>query len=216
MNTRKLLLTAITFSAICGNAAAMPNLVVNGGFEGNDFGSSFVTLPPAPTGWTIDSGTIDGIGGYWQAAEGKNSIDIFGNSRGKISQTINTTVGQTYEVSYYQSYNPDFNDPSLQLILGIDSSNLGSISFNQGLTFSSTHSLTNMQWELVSTTFIAQDAQTVISFRGASEANNEFYGPALDGVSVAAVPLPGVLGLILAGLVGIGFSSKRREQSIAK
>lgn len=216
MKTRHIALTAFALSAVCASASAMPNLIVNGSFEADVFGTSFTTLPPAPMGWTIDSGTIDGIGGYWQAADGRNSIDLFGNSRGQISQTINTVIGQTYSVSYYQSYNPDSPDPALMLVLGIDEASANGSSFSQFLTFGPNHTRSDMQWELVSTTFVAQNAQTVISFRGSSEAENQFYGPALDGVSVSAVPLPGVLGLMLVGLAGIGFSSKRRAQFAAK
>lgn len=212
MNLRKSALTALALTALSTAATAMPNLVVNGGFEADNFNPAFITLPPAPTGWAISAGTIDGIGNYWQAAAGtNNSIDMFGNSRGTLSQTINTVAGQTYSVSYYQSYNPDFNDPSVALVLDISGATLGSVTSSSPLTFAATHTRTNMQWQLVSTSFVAQDAFTKLSFSSTSTLeSNIFFGAALDEVSVSAVPLPGVLSLLLVGLIGIGASKKRR------
>ena len=222
MNACKIVFTALALSAACSTASALPNLIVNGGFEADNFGGSYTTLSSGLTGWTIDYGSIDGIGGYWQAAEGKNSIDLFGNSRGQISQVINTVIDTEYTVSYYQAFNPDYTDDSRKLKLDISSDTPDSgpylLTFNQDFNLSAIRSSSNMQWEFISTTFVAQGVLTTISFRGESTANNQLYGPALDGVVItgAAVPLPGVLGLMLAGLVGSGYSSKRREQSTAK
>ena len=211
MNSRNAALVGLAFTAISTTAHAVPNLVTNGSFEADNFTGVFVTLPPAPTGWTIDSGTIDGIGGYWQAAAGTtNSIDLFGNSRGKISQSIATVVGQTYAVTYYQSYNPDSSDPSVALLLDITGVSLGTVSSSSPLTFSLSHTRADMQWQIVSTSFVAQDTLTKLSFSSTSaNKDNVVYGAALDEVSVSAVPLPGVLGLMLVGLVGMGVFRKR-------
>lgn len=217
MNPRHIVFAALALSTVCGSATALPNLITNGGFESDNFGSGFTTITSGLTGWTIDYGSIDGINSYWQPAEGKNSIDLFGNSRGKISQVINTVVGQQYTVTYYQSYNPDFTDNTRTLLLGVNGDNIDT-TINQLFNFSTVRTRSNMQWEFVSTGFTAQDALTTISFRGGSTADNEFFGPAMDDVVItgpAAVPLPGVLGLMLVGLAGIGFSNKKRQSALA-
>src|SRR5260370_32854438 len=60
-------------------AIAVPNLVVNGGFERGPAPGSFKTLPVgsrALPGWTVIRSDIDYIGSYWKAPEGVRSLDL--------------------------------------------------------------------------------------------------------------------------------------------
>ncbi len=87
--------------------------VVNGSFElGTDPGGSFLTVNAGEssiTGWTVDSGSVDYIGGYWAASDGLRSIDMNGLTTGSISQTITgLTIGQQYRVSFDLAGNTDF------------------------------------------------------------------------------------------------------------
>src|SRR3954471_2515586 len=111
---KKLFLTAALSFGIA--TAANAQSVTNGSFEfGTDPGASFITLTAVDNsilGWTVDSGSIDYIGGYWPAQDGTRSIDLAGNSVGSISQLIGGTVaGQAYTVNFWASKNPDGGAP---------------------------------------------------------------------------------------------------------
>src|SRR5207244_8975944 len=96
--------------------------VTNGGVAAVTFTSSpFETLPAgstALTDGTIDSGSIDWIGSYWPAADGSRSIDLNGNETGAISQTLTTTIGNTYVVTFDLSGNPDGPPTAKTLTVG--------------------------------------------------------------------------------------------------
>ena len=78
----------------------------NGSFEiaTVDPGGAFVTLPSGDTeitGWTVVSGDIDYIGGFWVASNGGRSLDLFGDQNvGGIQQTFDTITGGTYQVTF--------------------------------------------------------------------------------------------------------------------
>src|SRR5689334_21851443 len=80
--------------AVAGARPAAPSLLVNGGFETPDAGGDMVGYDhasvPSGFGWAIDAGTIDHIGGAWQPAEGRQSIDLNGTSAAALSQPVRT------------------------------------------------------------------------------------------------------------------------------
>ena len=89
--------------------------IVNGSFEN---GTEAALLDPgffsASVGdigsilaWEVSSGSVDYIGSYWQASEASRSIDLNGFEKGSISQTLTTTAGWTYTVTFAMSGNPD-------------------------------------------------------------------------------------------------------------
>jgi hypothetical protein len=64
-------------------------------------------------GWTVygqvdwKSGDADGAGrGYWRAEDGDLSLDLNGEAGGGVAQTLTTTVGHEYTVSFWMSGNP--------------------------------------------------------------------------------------------------------------
>ncbi len=98
----------------------MPRPSENGSFETSTAnpGSSFVTLGAGSTdiaGWTVGSGSIDYIGGYWTASDGSKSIDLSGSAAGSIWQTFDTIAGQTYFIDVMISGNPDGPPPTKTL-----------------------------------------------------------------------------------------------------
>ncbi len=89
---RGLLLVAFVSFAVAGatitsslaSADTVTNLVSNGGFESppavrTDL-DTFNAPSTALTNWTIESGSIDRIDGYWPAREGARSIDLDGSN----------------------------------------------------------------------------------------------------------------------------------------
>ena len=93
----------------------------NGSFETGayaDNGSGFEQLDVPDTsidGWSVDSGSVDWVGTYWTAPDGAMSVDFSGADAGSLSQTFDTTIGNTYTVAFLLSGNPA-GPPSLKTL----------------------------------------------------------------------------------------------------
>ena len=167
-------------------------------------------------GWLVGGiypAGVDYIGGYWQPGAGDRSIDLSGSTQGdgqmwgSIAQTFDTTPGQTYQVSFLLAGNPD-NGPTVKTVdLFVDLTSYGTRTFDvTGKTRS------NMGWVTESFLFTAVSNSETITFRSDPTDNNTFFGPALDNVSVTAVPLPAALPLFASGLAGLGWLGRRRRK----
>jgi choice-of-anchor C domain-containing protein len=160
----------------------------NGSFEtGTHSGAPFDTLSPgatALTDWTIESGTIDWIGSYWQAADGSRSIDLNGNASGAISQTLDTTIGNTYVVSFSLSGNPAGGPPAKTLTVGASGADPASYTFNVAVAG---NTRTDMKWVTQTYSFVATDSTTVLTFTSTTSGNT---GPALDNIDVTETAAP--------------------------
>ena len=92
-------------------AVADAQAFTNGSFETANFDpGAFTQLEAGSTaiaGWSIDSGSIDYVGNYWNASNGVRSIDMSGGVAGSISQTFDTVAGRAYTVSFDLGGNVD-------------------------------------------------------------------------------------------------------------
>ena len=84
-----------------------PNLVANHSFETPDVGSGIVTFVGGTSfdDWAVAGGSIDLVGTYWDAATGKQSVDLSGGSAGGVFQDLATSPGQTYGLAFAMSGN---------------------------------------------------------------------------------------------------------------
>lgn len=211
---RKTLLAA-SFAAACGVAgSASAAAFTNGSFENAsvDPGSGFVTLFGGSTaidGWVVGGNSIDYIGGYWQPEDGARSIDLSGNANGSISQTFDTVAGQSYLVNFFLAGNPDGGPAAKLAITSADGSQQASNIFT---VVPGVNTRANMGWLPYVYRFTAATDSTTLSFASATDTA---FGPALDNVSVGAVPEPASWALMIVGFGGLGVSLRRRRRAVA-
>ncbi len=207
----KKLLISLMFLFIFASAAEA-NLLTNGSFESGTAPGSYTTLNSVDnstiTGWTVDGGSIDYIGSYWQAADGTRSIDLCGNNAGSITQTFATAPGQEYKVDFSMAGNPDGGSPTKNLaaVVKSDGNTAAYFEFN---TTGKTE--LDMGWLTKSFAFTANGASSTLTFYGLNFGSP--YGAALDNVSVSAVPIPAALYLFASGLIGLFAVPRRRDEN---
>jgi choice-of-anchor C domain-containing protein len=200
---------------IAGSAGAAT--IVNGGFVGpsapdGGFQTVGVSTGVIP-GWTVSSGNVDWIKGYWQSSDGDAfSVDLNGTTPGAISQTIDTVIGQTYTLTFDMSGNPD-NGSDLRLLLADTGGAATTFAYNLDV---STNSHSNMNWTPQSLNFTATGAATTITFASGAGGANCCFGAAIDNVAIAnAVPEPSSWALMLTGFLGVGTVLRRSRQPVA-
>jgi choice-of-anchor C domain-containing protein len=212
----KVFSAAIAF-ALCAAitpASAAVNLITNGSFEdGLNPGEAFNTLNSGDTsitGWTVGTGSIDYIHGYWEQgpAAGDRSIDLNGTSLGSISQPFAVTPGTTYTVTFLMSGNSD-GDPTVKTMVVSTTSSPGHV-----FSFDTTGKdiPTPMGWTSNSFSFVALGSSETITFTSTSSADFSAFGPALDLVSVSAVPEASTWAMMLIGFAGLGLVAYRRAR----
>jgi len=187
--------------------ASAANLVVNGSFEAQTVHSvaGFDTLSGnGLTGWTIGLRNVDLVSSsFWTPSDGNNSLDLNGEGKSSISQVLSTVIGQVYTLSFDLAGNPFGLSPSKGL-----SVNLGPVGLYD---FDTTgHNAGNMGWTHYTAIFAAVSTSTTLSFASRTSGN---AGPALDNISVSAVPEPETYAMLLAGLGLMGTMARRRRQS---
>lgn len=178
---------AASLLVVSTSALAFAN-VANGSFEDGTYTTApFITLAPgatALTGWTIEGRSIDWIGAYWQAADGSRSVDLNGLAPGAISQTLATTIGNTYVVTFSLSGNPD-GGPS-EKRLTVDATGAAAETYTYNITLER-NTRSDMRWVTQSYTFAATDSSTVLTFTSLTGGS---IGPALDNVEVMEIVAP--------------------------
>jgi choice-of-anchor C domain-containing protein len=213
--TKLCLLSAVAVAAITSASAAWAgNVVIDGDF--NNSNASFTTISAGGSigPWSVTSGTVDLVGGYWQSPSGPNaptgtngSVDMNGVSPGEISQVISgLTDGKTYTLTFWLSGNPD-GPPATK---SVDVSIVGEVDDNFTYTIgANTHA--DMMYTMESVTFTAGATNTL--FFASQNAASDF-GPVIGGVSIA-VPEASTWAMMLAGFAGLAFAGYRKTKGAA-
>ncbi|MBF2054052.1 MAG: DUF642 domain-containing protein [Candidatus Sericytochromatia bacterium] len=170
-------------SASPGNACqgTPDNLVVNGGFELPEVGSSWRFVDQLPC-WTIvkpaGKAELDPVN-TWAPAEGKQSLDLNPDSPGEMYQDIATEPGQAYTLSFQLAGNINGAKGEKQLAVYWGDENLGTFSFNtQG------KSQTAMGWQQMNVNLRPEQTpgqRMRLRFVSLTAGSN---GPAIDDVRV--------------------------------
>ena len=218
------LIGAALVAVTLGSVGAKANLVLDGGFDSPTVAPSFgfytnygpVAGDPHYGGtsfssaWTITSGNVDLVyqaGGGWPAAPGStpNYLDLTGNTPGAIQQSLATSIGQSYRLTFLYSNNPGGSpNPDRATV------SLGSILTNiehYGATSS------DLNWATFTATFTATSAATLLSFSQLDNCCNG--GILLDNIEVSAVPEPSTWAMMILGFFGVGFVAYRRKSASA-
>lgn len=212
MKIKTALLAAAALVCMSGSAEAAT--IVNGSFEfaSVDPGGGFLTLGPlntSITGWTVGGAGIDYIGGYWQAAQGIRSLDLSALSGGSVTQTLATIVGKTYTVTFSLAGNPDGPDDGKIAVTSVS----GSLPQIDIFTVGPANTHANMGWKTFIYTFTAFDTSSDLTF---ASATNTPFGPALDNVSISAIPEPATWAMMIIGFGAAGgaIRSARRRGAL--
>ena len=211
------LLPAIALATCALGASAGPNLLTNGSFEtitgfvnqGNDT----MSLPAGSTvmtGWTVITDTTAWIGPTnpfgLSASDGSYFLDLtnyqFGAPFAGVRQTIATTPGSTYRLSFDLGSSTFWGRPD----------SLSASAAGASATFTTPSTGTNNDWTHESLLFVATGASTAVQLQGVAGFN--YIG--LDNVSVefvsaAPVPEPGSWALLAAGLAPLLLIARRRR-----
>ena len=222
MKTVRMFIFCMVFLVLtCYVSTAKADLVNNGSFESygkniNDYtmpGMYDIDILPGDTyvsGWTIFGGNIDYITGLWQASSGIASLDLAGssyNAAGGIMQTIDTTLGNHYVLSFDMSGNPGVASyKTMQVMIGEHT-----YDFNYD-TAANGNTTTDMKWQNNQIYFTADSDTTELRFANNMDPDN-LYGPAIDNVSVAVAPEPISSILFLIGAATLGISRFRKKRT---
>ncbi len=168
--------------ATCVAGAQSANLLTNGSFEaGREPGVSRALYAGSRDidGWVVTA-PVDYIGTFWQASNGRRSVDLDGTpGPGAIAQTFKTTPGQTYLVGFDMAANTD-GPPRIKRMLVSVAGVRHEFDFDM-----MGHSKAAMGWIHHEFTFVAESPASTLSFSSLSVRGN-WNGAALDNVSVTA------------------------------
>jgi len=186
---RRLLVGVLTTGAMVGlsltatgpaQAEALGGGIANGSFE-------TPALPPGSAqafvggqsigAWKVNAGgSVDVMtSGFWQAADGKQSLDLNGDSPGGISQTFNTLGLLTYRVSFKLAGNP-VGGPTVKTGQVLANGHVvGNFSFD-----TTGKTTTNMGY-VSKAVFFPGGGSTTLQFRTTTP---DTFGPVIDDVDV--------------------------------
>ncbi|MGD9616801.1 MAG: DUF642 domain-containing protein [Alphaproteobacteria bacterium] len=198
--------------AMLSSAPAQANLLVNGDFEISDNGFS-TTL--TPVGWT-NIGHSDGVVAYstfnTPAYDGLYFYDLggFGDPLGStgdgIQQTVATTTGVTYRLTFGLSSEDVAGDTTLRVTID-------GLSTDFPLTSAGTFLGKGFTTQTID--YVATGATTTISFITAASTNLGNNDPMIDRVIFeavnTAVPEPTSLALLAGGLAGLVLLRRRKQ-----
>jgi choice-of-anchor C domain-containing protein len=206
---KKIFLTIICIVALLASfgTVSAANLVVNGGFETPvvvaKYWDTYYAGDTGLTGWTIEKGSIDHVSKTgWESHSGQ-SIDLAGWKPGKISQTIPTEPGQTYELNFWLAGN-SYKEGTETFAVNWDGAEQTQITFD---TTGKDIFNNNGGWKLVTLSGLkATTSTTEIAFEQL-QSYDDRCGVALDDISVerTVIPTPEFPSVFLPVTFIIGF-----------
>jgi hypothetical protein len=226
----KLLIVVLAAGAAVAGQASAANLLVNGDFETPATPNGGYTIyggGDSFTGWSVTGPAGNAVlqlnTNYTEpnitfpAESGLTSMDLTGAGNtgptSGVNQSVATVLGKTYNLSFWVgnadgSGNGNYTLPST-VDLSIDGGALQPFT-NSNITHFSTN------WELFTTSFVANGASTNIAFLNGTGLADAETG--LDNVSLttAGVPEPASWALMLTGVFGLGAVLRVNRRSASR
>ena len=186
------LLAAITSTAVVSAgapaaAAAAPapaNLIVNGSFEDPaiwqytdlaEYDGGATDMP----GWTVGGDSVDlTAGSYWLAEDGQQSLDLSGAAPGSVAQSVATSAGQPYTLSWDLAGNTNCGQPVKTMHVSWDGALIESPSFDTAGDGNGA-----MGWTEGQVIVTATGSSSVVQFADATPDMSQ-CGAVLDNVSL--------------------------------
>jgi hypothetical protein len=195
---------AVLALGLCGVPLSAGNIVVNGSFElpqiSGNFYQTILAGDPTITGWTVGGQSVDIVQGAGWSQLGTQGIDMVGTPfAGTLSQTLPTSAGFNYLVSFWVSSNGAAKSQSL------------TVQWN-GSDLATVDSPAQNTWTQFEYNVLGAGSDT-LSFIGSDIPGSPQAGALLDNVSVQETPEPASMGLIGAGLVILAGFIKRRSRA---
>jgi len=195
---------ALTVAASFAHASSI-NLVSNGSFEAPALSNGSWSILPSIDGWTAAGMPDGGVEVRRQAAglaqDGVQFVELDTRHNSWIKQTVTTTIGQEYTLSFWYS-------PRIDRDVADDNRINALVNGVQVVSLAGTTGNAH-NWQRTAHIFIANTASTTLKFAAAGPSNS--FGGSLDNVSLVATPLPGAALLFATALAGfLGFSSRRK------
>ena len=186
MKKELLILPALLILIGIGPQAANATIVTNGGFETGDL-----------TGWTVTGADL-GITAEGSPNSGTYHFLGYDNSGfATLAQTLTTTVGTTYDFSFFSNTNFDVSGNILRY----------QIASAPIVTVTRTTA-----WAQTSTSFVASGTATALNFYYETDGSTGIW--CIDDVLVDPIPEPSTLAIwSLLALCGIGIGWYRRRKA---
>lgn len=183
-------------------AAAATNIVQNPGFEDPEF----VDVPTDAAHWAegfiFRAGFTPGHSGMGSVVTAPGCIGPGAVVTCTISQTLSTTAGASYDLSFWVRNSVAFNPGEQQFAIYWNGSSLGTVDFDE------------TRWtQITYSGLIATGNSTTLALGGRNDPGGLFF----DDVSVtAAIPEPGAWALMIAGFGAVGASLRGRRMGELK
>ncbi|MEE1929370.1 choice-of-anchor C family protein [Streptomyces sp. TRM 70351] len=161
-------------------SASAANRIDDGSFEyptapANSF--TTVTAGQSIGPWQVTGGAVDLIGaGFWEAAEGGQSVDLNATRAGAVTQTFKTKPDQTYTVTYALAANPEGGPAVKTGRVLVDGQNFQDFSFD-----STGKTRADMGYVKRHLVFVATADTTTLTFASGVPGA---HGPVIDDVAV--------------------------------
>lgn len=209
-------------AALCSvlPAFAATNLVTDGSFESASVAAGSYALYGGSSlvGWTALPGDTLEVRNalVGTAKDGNNFVELDSTHNSSMLTTIDTTVGQTYSLSFWYSGRPSSATSNSAFPSGHVPASSDGLTVNYGSGTVAVHSPTDTTddnlWRQFTATFTATGTSTALMF--AATGKDDGYGSSLDDVSVNAIGVPeptspAMMAAGLLGLLGLGVRRKR-------
>ena len=205
----------LVMASLAAGGLAHANLLTNGSFELGTFipdpndTQTFTAGATTMTGWTTVGNFVSRIGAtnpfLLSAQDGSFFLDLTGYHTGTpfggVTQTVATTPGQQYELSFYLgSYTARWGGPPVSILASAGGTSQ---------TFTDSASTRSSTWTRETLAFTATGSSTLITLTGA--AGVQYIG--LDNVSLNPVPEPSTWVMLLIGVAGLCVVSYRGRRN---